>query len=323
MPALIIGIVAGGVTEKPTVAKIAGFLWRLNELRAFIDNKYIPDVVTVAKAYSQYFGIGKGTGNLLAYGFFPLNADGSKKLIPGGVFTEGQVSSLDTGKIAEYVGFSRYKSGSGLHPSKGETEVDPYKSGAYSFVKAPRYDKKAHEVGPLARMGIAYLTKSNQQVVDLVSSTLGIFDADASVLFSTLGRHAARALECKVVADAALGWLLQLDPSKPVHTPYTIPDNAQGMGLTEAPRGALGHWIEIENKKISRYQCVVPSTWNCGPKDDMNQRGPLEEALVGTPIADPDNPIEAVRVVRSFDPCLACAIHVITPKGDLKKFRIS
>jgi Ni,Fe-hydrogenase I large subunit len=319
----VITVMPGGVTEKITVEKIASYLWRLRELQSFIDNVYIPDVITVAKAYSQYFGIGKGYGNLLAYGFMPLNAEGSKKLIPGGVYTDGQVSSLDQKKIAEYVKFSRYNSGSGLHPSEGETEPDAFKSGAYSWVKAPRYEDKPHEVGPLARIGVAYLTKSNQQVVDMVNSTLKLFDADASVLFSTLGRHAARALECKLVADTALGWLLQLDPKKPVHTPYEVPKDAEGMGMTEAPRGALGHWIKIEGRKIARYQCVVPSTWNCCPRDDMGQRGPLEESLVGTPIANPDYPIEAVRVVRSFDPCLACAIHVVTPKGDVKKFRIS
>lgn len=318
-----ITVIPGGVTEKPTVDKIAAYLWRLKKLQAFIDNNYIPDVIAVAKAYSKYFGIGKGYGNLLAYGFFPLNSDGSKKLIQGGVYTEGQVSSLDHNKIAEFVGFSRYRSGSGLHPFKGETEPDPAKAQAYSWVKAPRYNKKPHEVGPLARMGVAYLTKSNKEVVDLVGSTLKMFDAEPTVLFSALGRHAARALECKLVADAATGWLLQLKPGEPVHAPFKIPDKSEGMGMTEAPRGALGHWIQIENRKIARYQCVVPSTWNQSPKDEMNQRGPMEEALVGTPIADADNPIEAVRVVRSFDPCLACAIHVITPSGDIKKFRVS
>jgi hydrogenase large subunit len=141
-------------------------------------------------------------------------------------------------------------------------------------------------------------------------------------LFSVLGRHAARALEAKLVADKCAEWVMQLDPSKPVHTKFQIPDESTGMGMTDAPRGALGHWITIKGKKIDNYQAVVPTTWNAGPRDDKKQPGPIEQALVGTPVADPDNPIEPLRVVRSFDPCLACAIHILEPGGQVKKFRV-
>jgi hydrogenase large subunit len=143
-----------------------------------------------------------------------------------------------------------------------------------------------------------------------------------TALFSVLGRHAARALETKVVADRCAEYVMMLKPGEPVHTKFEIPDQATGMGLTDAPRGALGHWMTIKDKKIDNYQAVVPTTWNAGPRDDKNQPGPIEQALIGTPVADPDNPIEPLRVVRSFDPCLACAIHMVRPKKEAKKFKV-
>jgi hydrogenase large subunit len=161
-------------------------------------------------------------------------------------------------------------------------------------------------------------------VQGLVNPVLSHFDAPPSALFSVLGRHAARALECKYVADSMADWVLQLKPDEPVYTDYEMPEEAAGMGLVCGPRGALGHWIRIQDGKIANYQCVVPTTWNASPKDDHGQPGPIEQALVGTNIRDEDNPFEIVRIVRSFDPCLACAVHVITPKGqELGQFRIS
>ena len=317
-----IAIMPGGVSEKPTVDKITSFLYRLKEIQSFIDNAYIPDVITVAKAYPRYFDIGKGSGNLLAYGVFEENNEGTKKYISGGAYIDGKVQTLDTQKIAEYVKYSRYSSGSGLHPSKGETAPQPDKKKAYSWIKSPRYDNKVCEVGPLSRMMVNHLMGANATVSRLVTDTLTQLSAPSSALFSVLGRHAARALECKVVADRCTEWVMQLDPSKPVHTRFEIPDQSTGMGLTDAPRGALGHWITIKNKKIDRYQCVVPTTWNASPRDDKNQPGPVEQALIGTPVADPENPIEPLRVVRSFDPCLACAIHILEPQKEVKKFRV-
>ncbi len=314
----------GGVTEKVTVDKIASYLWRIKELKAFVDSVYLPDVLAVAGAYSKYFGIGAGCKNFLSYGAIYATNDanhGKNTLLPSGAYTEGKLNDLNPELINEHVKFSRYSSPSQLHPSKGETAPDAAKEGAYSWVKAPRYDNKPHEVGPLARWVVAYL-KGNEQVKSAVDATLAYFKADVPALFSVLGRHAARALECQWMCDRGIEEVLKLKPGEPTHNPAPVPVSGQGFGLTEASRGSLGHWITIENKKIARYQAVVPGTWDMGPHDDNGVRGPAEEALVGTPIADPENPIEAVRVVRSFDPCLACAIHVMTPKGDIKKFRI-
>ena len=317
-----IAIMPGGVCERPTVDKIASYLYRLKEIQSFIDNVYIPDVVAVAKAYPHYWEIGKGCGNLLAYGVFEENNEGTQKYISSGAYIDGETYPVDPQKIAEYVKYSRYSSKSGLHPSQGETVPKPDKKKAYSWLKSPRYDNKVCEVGPLARMAVNHLLGTNAAVSKLVGDTLKQLNLPVTALFSVLGRHAARALECKVVADKCADWVMQLDPSKPVHTKFEIPDQSTGMGLTEGPRGALGHWISIKDKKIDRYQCVVPTTWNASPKDDKKQPGPIEQALMGTPVADSDNPIEPCRVVRSFDPCLACAIHIIEPEKDVKKFKV-
>jgi [NiFe] hydrogenase large subunit len=173
------------------------------------------------------------------------------------------------------------------------------------------------EVGPLARVLIAY-NKNVSSVKTLVDSFLQDTSLTAVDLHSTLGRAAARALETKVIADAMDGWLTSLNPNGEVLTTTTIPDTGtqQGFGLTEAPRGALGHWINIQNGKISNYQMVVPSTWNLGPRDSSGNRGPVEQALIGTPVADASKPLEVLRIVHSFDPCLACAVHVIDTKKD-------
>jgi Ni,Fe-hydrogenase I large subunit len=318
-----LGIMPGGATTKPTVDRVTSYASRIKELQSFIDKAYLPDVLAVAEAYKEYFAVGKGCGNLLAYGAFEEDVDGAKKLFPAGTYIDGKVGSVSPEKIAEYVKHSKFSSPSGLHPSKGETEPAPEKDGAYSWLKSPRYDNKVIEVGPLARIGITYLTNANEKATKLVDSTLKKFNADVTALFSVLGRHAARAIDCKIVADRCAEWVMQLDPAKPVHSKFDIPETGNGMGLTDGPRGALGHWITISDKKIERYQAVVPTTWNASPADDMGQKGPIEQALIGTTIKDPENPIEAVRIVRSFDPCLACAIHVVTPEGQtLGKYRV-
>lgn len=317
-----IAIFPGGVSERPAVDKIAAYLSYMKELQSFIDKVYIPDVVAVAKAYRQYFNIGKGSGNLVAYGVFEKNNEGTKKFMGPGVYVNGKVEKFDQSKIAEYVGFSRYSSASGRHPSRGETEPDAAKKKGYSWLKSPRYGGAVCEVGPLARMGVAYLTGNNEKAKKLVADTMKALGIKVADLFSVLGRHAARALEAKLVADACAEWVMQLKPGKPVHTKYEVPDESTGMGLTEAPRGALGHWIGIRNKKIDRYQCVVPTTWNCSPRDDKGNLGPVEQALIGCPVADTDNPIEPLRVVRSFDPCIACAVHLVNAEGrSLSEFR--
>jgi hydrogenase large subunit len=321
------GVFPGGALARVTVDKIAQFRWRLERLRDFIDNTYIPDVLAVAQVYSDYFEIGKGCGRYLSYGNWDLDSHADltrrARLMPHGT-VDGtlEVADLDPSKITEQVKHSWYKSSSNLPPSKGETEADPKKPGAYSFLKAPRYSGDVYEVGPLARVLIAYV-KGNEAVKSQVDGALATLDADVPALFSVLGRHAARAIECKIVADAMSDWLLQLTPDQSSCAKYELPDEGRGMGLAEGPRGALGHWIEIRDGVIENYQAVVPSTWNCSPRDDDDQPGTCEQALEGTQVKDEENPFELVRIVRSYDPCLACSIHMVTPKGrEIGEFRV-
>ena len=255
-----VAILPGGASERVTVKKMVDFSSRLKELQTFIDNTYIPDVLAVADNYPSYFEIGRGCGNLLAYGAFEEDGAGKDRFFPSGTYIDGKVGEFSNAKIAEYVKYSKYSSDSGKHPSQGETEPAHDKKNAYTWLKAPRYDGKVVEVGPLARMAIVHLKGTNEQVSQLVGDTLARYNAPVSALFSVLGRHAARALECKVVADRCAEWVTRLVPGKPVHTKFEIPLEGQGMGLTEAPRGALGHWITIKNKMIDNYQCVVPTT---------------------------------------------------------------
>ncbi len=301
MPAQVT-LVVGGVTVKPSVDKIASFLWRLREIRDFVENVYLPDVLGVAEVYSDYAKIGVGYGNLLAYGGFPLDGAGKENLFKAGRYSKGKVSPMDPAKITEDVKYSWYKdSTSGKAPFEGMTEPEAEKAGAYSWLKAPRYDNVPYEVGPLARMWV---------------------NGDYRQGISVIDRHAARALEAKKLAQVMENWLMQLKPGELACAETKVPDSGEGMGLTEGARGALGHWIKVKGKKIENYQAVVPTTWNCSPRDDKGVRGPVEEALVGTSIVDADNPLEIVRIIRSFDPCLACAIHLIKPSGEMKKFRV-
>jgi hydrogenase large subunit len=248
------------------------------------------------------------------------------------------VHPLDPKNITEYVTHSWYDYAggdqAGKHPSEGETSpkysgpTPPYEhlntDEKYSWLKAPRYDDKPMEVGPLARTLIAYAS-GDKQVKTLVDATLVKLGVPATALFSTLGRVAARALEADIMVGRLAGWVAQLDDNMAhgnvrIHDgamwdPESWPKSCAGFGFHEAPRGALGHWIEIENKKIVNYQAVVPSTWNAGPRDAKGQRGAYEAALIGTPVADPERPLEILRTVHSFDPCLACAVHVVEAKG--------
>ncbi|MCX7712726.1 MAG: nickel-dependent hydrogenase large subunit, partial [Chthoniobacterales bacterium] len=211
-------------------------------------------------------------------------------------------------RITEDVAYSWFRSSSGLHPSRGETQPDPHKPNAYSWVKAPRYNGEPMEVGSLARLLIAQ-AQNHEPATSALNSFLQKTGHTLQEMVSVMGRHAARAIESLLLVDALERWINNLVPDEPPCVEFTIPDRCEGMGLTEAARGALGHWIVVEDRKIARYQCVVPTTWNCSPKDDRGKRGPVEEALIGTPVANEASPIEAVRVVRSFDPCLACAVH--------------
>ncbi len=310
-------IFAGGVSQKPTVDNIFAFKTRLTEINDFIDTCYIPDVLAVAKEYPEYFTIGKGVGNYISYGGVPLANDNSELLFTPGVFLNGAIEEFDQDLISEYLKFSKYSDQTtGVSPYQAQTNPEPDKHDAYSFLKSPRYNKYVVECGPLARTFISYATNSNEQVTSLVNMVLSELGASAGVLNSTLGRHAARAIEAKIVATNMFKWIDELRPGDPVCNKSEIPDEGKGVGLTSAPRGELGHWISIKNKKIENYQAIVPTTWNASPRDDEGNPGPLEEALLNTPVKDPNNPIEIGRVIRSFDPCLACSIHFISSKHD-------
>ena len=302
-------LIPGGVTEKVSAIQIASARALLDRLRTFVEQVYLPDVVTVAGAFPAYFELGRGGGSFLAYGVFPESDSGGSPFLPAGVLRDGKLQTLDTGAITEDVRYSWYSSASGRRPTEGETVPDPAKSGAYSWLKAPRYSGRPMEVGPLARLLVAYHDGRNTTVKSAVDGLLKVIGRGPADLNSVLGRHATRALEAKLLGDRCAEWIEQLVPDQPTSVDFKIPATGSGVGLTEAARGALGHWIEIKDHKIANYQCVVPTTWNCSPRDDRDQAGPMEQSLVGTPIADAKAPIEAARVIRSFDPCLACAVH--------------
>jgi [NiFe] hydrogenase large subunit/hydrogenase large subunit len=310
----------------------------------FVEKVYIPDVLAVAPFYLDWAGYGAGVGNFLSYGEFPNdNVSNTDNLwLPRGIILNkdlSKVQKVDHNKVTEYVTHSWYEYSGGdnksMHPWDGETNYKytgpkpPYEflntDAKYSWLKAPRYDNKSMEVGPLSRMLVAYASghKRVQEVVNSVLNTLGVGPA---ALFSTLGRIAARAVETLVTAEQIPVWLNELVNNMKrgdlrIHSgekwdPSEWPSEAKGYGFHEAPRGSLGHWVKIKDRKIENYQCVVPGTWNGSPRDANNQRGPYEEALVGTPVADPEQPVEILRTVHSFDPCMACAVHVVDPDGN-------
>jgi [NiFe] hydrogenase large subunit/hydrogenase large subunit len=306
----------------------------------FVTGVYIPDLLLIASYYPEWAGLGEGVGNMMAYGDFPSDTSGdvtSLWLPQGLVFDKalGQAPHpLDHNHIGEYVTRSwySYNGGDGVakHPWEGETEwtytgpEPPFEfldtEGKYSWLKAPRYGDAPMEVGPLARMVVAYAA-GHGRVRELVHQVLSHLGLESGALFSTLGRIAARGIETQVIAEKMGDWIGELEANMnngdlSIHNgvywdPSTWPAQAAGWGVTEAPRGALGHWVRIENGAIANYQCVVPSTWNGSPRDSFGQRGPWEEALIGTPVADAQKPVEILRTIHSFDPCMACAVHVL------------
>ncbi len=284
--------VVGGCTEVADQEKIDDFRAVLTEVRAFIDNVYVTDAALLGTLVPDYYSLGGGPGNLLAYGVFDLDAGGTSKLLPAGRYTDGAPAAMDPAQITEDVTYGWFAQAPKKHPSVGETVPDRDKAGAYSWLKAPRYADKPHELGPLARMWLA---------------------GDYTNGISAMDRIVARAQETKKIADAMDGWLDELVPGDPVYAESQIPQSATAAGLTEAPRGALGHWMDITDSAISRYQVITPTAWNSSPRDDLNQRGPMEEALIGVPVADTAAPIEVIRVVHTFDPCLACGVHMVRP----------
>ena len=308
----------------------------------FVSQVYIPDVLAIAGLYKDWASIGAGLGNYMAYGDYASDAQelASTYFFPNGLIQQQNlniVNPVAQTQVAEYIAHSWYSytegNAAGLHPWKGETDpqytgptppFDYVTTDKYSWLKAPRYNGTAVEVGPLARTLLAYASGKTgvQQTVNSALATLGV---GPSALFSTLGRVAARAIEAQLMINQLPIWLQQLEDNMArgdltIHDntywdPSTWPQEAFGFGHHEAPRGSLGHWVHIKNGTIANYQAVVPSTWNAGPRDASGQRGAYEAALIGTPVADPTRPVEILRTVHSFDPCLACAVHVLDPKG--------
>ncbi|HUI93854.1 MAG TPA: nickel-dependent hydrogenase large subunit [Chitinivibrionales bacterium] len=315
-----IGLVPGGITKVPDKAALAEAGRILAEISDFVNNAYVPDVVAVARTFPQYCDAGR-FGDFLAYGEFPDGNEIADLYFPRGIVSAGKKEAFDAAKITEQVLYSRYSSPSNLHPSQGQTVSQPEKTGAYTWLKAPRYLGRPMEVGPLARVMVAYLSghADIKREVDGLASALGI---GLPQLQSAIGRHAARAIEAKLLCKKIPGWIDQLDAGDKPRSECAIPESGEGAGLGEAARGALGHWISVKNGTIARYQCVVPTTWNASPRDDNGTPGPMEQALVGAPVLDDKNPIEPARIVRTFDPCLACAIHSVKAGKEIAGYRV-
>jgi [NiFe] hydrogenase large subunit len=329
-------LVVGGVTsiKDLTPERIIKFLSLWKETQEFVEKVYIPDLLTIASFYKDWGAIG-GTSNFLCWGDLPQNdMEPDSHFLPRGIIMKRDLTSLkmaDHEKVAEDVIRAWYENGPARHPFKGETKPQhgDYKpdKGKYSWFKAPRYEGEPCEVGPLARALVAY-TSGVKEFKEVIDNVLQILDIPVEALFSTLGRTAARGIETLVIGQKMEGWIMELvenirKEDTRTYQPWEMPDKGMGYGLNDVARGALGHWIEIEDKKIKNYQYVVPSTWNLGPRCEKGKLGPVEEALIGTPVADPKRPIEVLRTVHSFDPCIACGVHVIDPNSnEVYKIRI-
>jgi hydrogenase large subunit len=317
----------------------------INEAIRHVDGMYIPDLLAVASFYPEWTKIGGGLGNYLVYGDIPQNgiSDPQSFRFPRGIVLDRDLSHVlpvdpgDLGQIQEEIAHSWYEypaGKDGLHPSEGVTDPHytgpkpPYQqldeNGKYSWLKAPRWKGNPMEVGPLARMLVGYAS-GRPEFKEVVNEALGQLKVPPAALFSTLGRTAARGLETRLAAhwllaeyDHLIANLKAGDSATANNTmwePKTWPAESKGFGFTEAPRGALGHWVHIRDGKIANYQIVVPSTWNASPKDGKGQHGAYEAALLNTPMADSGRPLEILRTIHSFDPCLACASHVLGPDG--------
>ena len=317
-----------------------------DDAKEFVDQVYIPDVLAVAPFYTDWAGIGGGLSNYLSYGDLPMNGYGdlSKFKFPRGAILNRDLSKIheidakDPMQVQESISHSWYEysggDGTALHPWDGETKFNytgpqpPYEQlnveGKYSWLKTPRWKGNAMEVGPLARLLVAYGSGS-KEVQEVVNFALKTLDVPVGALFSTLGRTAARALETKLIAGWAKEFYNQLLTNikngdtrtfnNEKWDPSTWPAEAKGVGLSEAPRGALAHWIVIKDRKIDNYQLVVPSTWNASPRDAKGQKSSYEASLIGTPVKNADQPLEILRTIHSFDPCIACAVHLYDEKG--------
>lgn len=323
-------VVVGGVTCSGELSKQSTLdLFRqiLTSARKFVDTVYMPDVKLLAKTYraDRWDSFG-GYDNLMSFGEFPLSPNEPADLfLPRGIILGrdlGSVQPVQMDRILEHVAHSWYEGTSASHPYSGRTapaytRLDT--DDRYSWLKAPRYGQEPMEVGPLARVLVAY-GSGRPRIEEAVADFLGATGMDLPGMFSTLGRTAARAVETVVIVEAMFQWLDELQSNikqglRQVFELYSPSATAKGEGFNEAPRGALGHWMNVSNGKIGNYQMVVPSTWNFSPRCSLNKPGPVEQALLGTPVADPSQPVELLRILHSFDPCIACGVHVIDPRN--------
>ena len=316
----------------------------IRRAQRFVEEVYWPDLVAIAGFYKEWASIGGGLSDYLACGEFPESdiRDVESLYLPQGVILDRDLSTVhpyDPELVKEYISSSWYEYAEGdqqgLHPYAGETKARytgpptpwTYLQGEqkYSWMKSPRYDGRAVEVGPLARMLVAYAS-GHEEVRDIVGEVLGRLNVGPGALFSTLGRTAARGMETVLLSRRMSVWYDQLVErirsgdtatfAKERWDPSTWPSSAQGYGFLDAPRGALGHWIRIEDGRIARYQCVVPSTWNASPRDPQGQMGAYEASLTDNhPLLRPEQPLEILRTIHSFDPCIACGVHVLDTQG--------
>jgi len=320
-----------------TIAEMRGLIAKAKD---FVDRVYIPDLLAVASFYKDWAAVGRGVGNYLVYGEYPEDDSFNPVLFfPRGVLRQNKLETFDEAKVTEQVKYSWYTYSGGddkaLHPTVGETT--PHYTGPkppfdrleldekYSWMKSPRYDGEPMEVGPLARMLVGYAT-GQPEVKTAVDGVLKALGVGPDALCSTLGRVAARGIETQILAARIGGWVDELADNMAKRDlriadntkwePNTWPKECAGVGFHEAPRGALAHWVKIKDRKIDNYQIVVPSTWNASPRDTAKKRGPYEEALLNTPIADPNRPVEILRTIHSFDPCIACGVHVVDAGGN-------
>ncbi len=312
----------------------------LDEVKAFVQQVYVPDVCAVGGMYADWLKYGAGVTNYLAVPDLPTDAKATQFDLPGGVIWNGDLAGARAIKsfddpyfrdnVTEAIDRSYYKGDKPLHPFQGETIPDYGEWNAdkkYSWVKAPRFEGKPMQVGPLAQVLVGYAL-GHERIRFWAGKVLETAGAVAkaklspAVLHSSLGRHAARAVRCATFSDLAeKHWKLLVEnigkgDTKVFNPPVFPKGEIRGFGFHEAPRGVLSHWVVIRDGKIDNYQAVVPSTWNAGPRDAKDQPGPYEASLVGNPIADPKLPLEALRTIHSFDPCLACAIHTVDAEGN-------
>jgi len=298
-------VAAGGESMRPSPNIVEGVKSRISSVKKIID-EYAPTILDYLDKHPELQDYGVGPGNFLAYGVYPDPDKPSEMFLKRGVVIDGARQSLDIEKISEDVRYSWYTNESGGRPEDEPLPKPSYgKQDAYTWLKAPRYDGKAVEVGPLARMVVS-----------------GYYSPKSKLGASIYDRLVARALEMVKITEEMSSWAGKLVSGESVYTQYNVPESARGLGLWEAPRGALAHWVRIEKKKIANYQVISPSTWNCSPRDDKDQKGPLEQALIGVPVPDTKNPLEVGRTVRSYDPCLACSVHLVEASGKTRTIRV-